>query len=375
MAGKLRTVSVALAGAVAMLTVGVLVAPAASANSARHLFVSTKGTDSGACGAASKPCRTIGQAVTNAAPGGEVSVAEGRYAESVSVGKRLELEGHDATIDAKGKINGVALSAGASWSRVHGFTVTNAIGEGIVATANDRVRIDDNVVENNDQGGQGTPTSYPLCQAQGPIPGDCGEAVHLDGTTHARLDHNLVQNNVGGILVSDDAASSHDNWITHNVAKNNKLDCGITMPSHTSNGVHDNVIAFNTSTGNGGAGVLLAASGPTTKDDNNLVTGNRIWGNGEVGVQLHAHAPNQSIEGNRIIDNWIGTNNTAGDRDAGDLQTTGVIVFSAVVPVKSIVIRDNTIANDHFGIWLSKNVSTGGISDNNFIGVAVPVHQ
>lgn len=371
---RLRTVAGALAGTAALLGATAIVAPAASAHESSHLFVSKKGHDTATCGEASEPCLTIGQAVKNAPAGGEISVAEGTYAESVAVGKRLELEGHEATIDASGKINGISLSAGASWSEVRGFTVKNAIGEGIVSTANTGVHIVLNVVEHNDMGAH-TPTTYPLCSANGPVPGDCGEGLHLDGTTHARVDHNIVQNNVGGMLISDDAASSHHNWITHNIVRNNKEDCGITMPSHTTNTVHDNVVAFNTATGNGAAGVLIAASGPGDNDFNNLIKGNKIWGNGEGGVMMHAHAPGQNMDGNRIIDNWIGTNNTVGDMDAGDFQTTGVIVFSAVVPVKGLVVQDNHISNNHFGIWLSKNVATGGIDDNTFANVTVPVQQ
>jgi nitrous oxidase accessory protein NosD len=191
----------------------------------------------------------------------------------------------------------------------------------------------------------------------------------------AVIDHNLVRHNVGGILASDDAAALHDNWITHNVAKDNMEDCGITVPSHTSNGVFHNFIEHNVSTGNGGAGILLAASGPGTRDDDNVIKDNRIWGNGEVGVQLHAHAPNQSLEGNSIVDNWIGTNNTMGDMDFNDLQTTGIIVGSAVVPVHNVKIRDNRISDDHFGIFLTPNVATGSITDNHFNHLVVPVQH
>ncbi len=375
-AGRLRAGVVAVTAATAMLGAGAVVAPAASANeSASHLFVSTKGHDGATCGEAESPCRTIGQAVKNARAGGEVSVREGTYTESVTIAKRLELTGDDAVIDATGQINGISLTAAASGSEVRGFTVRNAIGEGILSTANDGVRISWNIVEKNDTGAHDPSTTYPLCQANGPIPGDCGEGLHLDGTTHARVDHNIVRNNVGGMLISDDAASSHNNWITHNVVKDNKEDCGITMPSHTTNTVHDNVIAFNTSTGNGAAGVLIAASGPGDNDFHNLVQGNRIWGNGEGGVMMHAHAPAQNMDDNRVIGNWIGTNNKVGDMDSGDMQTTGIIVFSAVVPVKGTVIHDNTIENNHFGIWLSKTIATGGISDNSFDDVAVHVFQ
>jgi nitrous oxidase accessory protein NosD len=139
--------------------------------------------------------------------------------------------------------------------------------------------------------------------------------------------------------------------------------------------VFNNVIRDNVSANNGAAGILIAAAGPGMKAHDNVVDDNKVWGNGEGGVQLHAHAPGQSIDNNRITDNWIGTNTTAGDPDAGITQTTGVIVFSAVVPVNGTVIRGNVIAHNHFGIWLSPNVANGGITHNRFRDVVVPVQQ
>lgn len=390
-AGRLRGAAAGIAGVIALLGATVAVAPAAWAKEGKHqeqhqrdhhegadLTVSTQGHDSATCGSEDHACRTIGQAVKNASPGDEISVRKGTYAESVTIDKKLELTSDGAVIDAFGHINGIALTKDASWSEVRGFKIINAIGEGLVSTANTGVEISWNTIENNNQGGTVPPkqaTTYPLCTPQGPIPGDCGEGLHLDGTVKARVEHNVVRDNVGGMLISDDAASSHDNWIAHNLVKDNKLDCGITMPSHSTHTVHDNVIAYNTSTGNGAAGVLIAASGPGDNDYNNTIKGNRIWGNGEGGVMMHAHAPGQTMDGNKVIDNWIGTNNSMGDMDSGDMQTTGIIVFSAVVPVNGTVIHDNTIVNNHFGIWLSKIVNSSQVDDNAFHNVVVPVQQ
>ncbi|HZR14368.1 MAG TPA: NosD domain-containing protein [Acidimicrobiia bacterium] len=382
--GRIRRFAVGVvAAAVATFGAAVAVAPAASADGggARHLYVAPTGNDGPSCGRHENPCRTIGAAVAKSVPGGEISVARGVYTEMVTVTIKLELEGHDATIDATGKINGIDISGpGASWSRVHGFTVKSAIGEGILASGVDHVSIDHDVVDGNDRGSSGVPNfvpnSYMECQGQGNVPGDCGEGVHLQGTTNSRVDDTIVMHNTGGILVSDDFTASHGNKITDNVAKDNLFDCGITMPAHDpAGGVYDNLVEGNVSTGNGGAGVLIAAAGPGMKAYDNVVRDNRIWNNGEGGVQLHAHAPGQSIDGNQIVDNDIGTNNTMGDMDSGDLQTTGIIVFSAVVPVNNLVVRDNDISHDHFGIWLSKNVATQHVTDNDFDDVVMPIFQ
>ncbi|MDQ1461760.1 MAG: hypothetical protein QOI08_3244, partial [Actinomycetota bacterium] len=87
------------------------------------------------------------------------------------------------------------------------------------------------------------------------------------------------------------------------------------------------------------------------------------------------HMRLQSIDNNTFTNNVIGTNNTTGDFDAGDLQTSGIIVFSAVVPVHGLVIQHNVIFDDAVGIWLSPNVDTTGITDNSFSNVGTPVQQ
>ena len=48
-----------------------------------------------------------------------------------------------------------------------------------------------------------------------------------------------------------------------------------------------------------------------------------------------------------MIANYFGTNNTVGDTDSGDLATTGMILFSAVVPVTDTLVVGNVIAIQH----------------------------
>jgi hypothetical protein len=82
------------------------------------------------------------------------------------------------------------------------------------------------------------------------------------GVTDSRVLGNLVEGNVGGILVTDETGPSHGNLIAGNVSRNNNEDCGITLPSHnpaavadpTKAGVYDNTVVGNVTTGNGGAG-------------------------------------------------------------------------------------------------------------------------
>lgn len=364
-------------GAAGILVVASIAAaaPPAGATGSGDVYVSVHGHNSKNCGSQSQPCRTITHGVGNARPGATVHVEAGTYAETVMLAKQLTLLGHSATIDASGKTNGVLVGPGASDSTVDGFTVKNAIGEGILVTQVRYVRISHNLVTNNDLGAT-SPSTYPPCQPQGEVPGDCGEGIHLQATSFSQVIGNRVLSNVGGILVSDDIAPAHDNRIAYNVASNNKLDCGITLPSHTpGTGVYNNIVEWNTSTNNGGAGILFAAAVPGTGAHDNIARNNYVAGNGEGGITIHAHTPNQNVDNNKIVQNMVGTNTTAGDPDAGITKTTGVIVFSGVVPVHGTIIRNNVITDNVNGIWLSKNVDKTNIYNNLFANVTTNVFQ
>src|SRR5437868_11121143 len=43
---------------------------------------------------------------------------------------------------------------------------------------------------------------------------DCGEAIHLSGVNHSIVANNVVDDNAGGILISDDIGPNHDNLIS-----------------------------------------------------------------------------------------------------------------------------------------------------------------
>lgn len=65
-----------------------------------------------------------------------------------------------------------------------------------------------------------------------------------------------------------------------------------------------------------------------------------------------------------MIANYFGTNNTVGDTDSGDLATTGIILFSAVVPVTDTLVVGNVIANNTYRIW--QTVQATGLKRNAF---------
>ena len=395
----------------------------------RALYVSRNG----ASGQADKSCRTaaystVQSAVNHAASGATIVVCGGSYTEDVVITTPLKLLGQNgATIrgtkattfmcDQLGP-NGpgsapclAAITIKSSHVTVAGFTVNGAIGEGILATGSLRggsihdVTVEQNRVVGNDTGGipPTTNSPYPQCVEVGQIPGDCGEGIHLMGVDHSKVAHNFIAHNTGGVLLTDEFGPTHDNLIERNVITQNPFDCGVTAPGHNPNaldkngkrqptvaGVYHNVIRANVITNNGtqgeGAGVLFANASAGTASYDNLVQGNFIAGNELSGVTMHAHtiAPGafEDLSGNRVIGNTIGKNNVGSahvpgdplDGTVTDPDTTGVLVFSASVPV-TVTITQNKITNNHFGIWLGVRAHvTATVKNNRFRHVDVPVN-
>jgi hypothetical protein len=418
-----RTVHIASALFVPLLVAGAFAvqAGAASASTAWHrgvLYVSKSARSSNA----DRSCRsaafkTIDSAIAAAPAWGTVVVCAGVYHEQVVISKPLSLKGRHATIDERGVtptlvvsppgVGSLTIFAGVvilgSHVEVEGFTVRNAQGEGILAagvTGTIRhISIEHNAVVHNDLGGGVPPaSSYFECQAQGQVPGDCGEGVHFLAVAYSRIIGNFISGNSGGILLTDETGPTDHNLVEHNVVTDNAADCGITVPGHNPNavnaagvpqpsvaGVYDNVIRNNIVTDNGlkgeGAGVLFANASAGTASYNNLVEDNYIAGNGLSGVTMHAHTlgPNQfeDLNGNNVIGNIIGTNNKDGDTldspaSPEDLQTTGVLVFSGGSPV-TMTIAHNLIFNNEIGIWLSKPVTAHGLLTNSFFNVTTPI--
>ena len=359
------------------------------------LYVSPHGKAGAPC-TRKAPCATIAAAIAAARPGARVTVEGGTYHEMVKITKRVTLIGKGKpTIEAKGLENAIELAGpGAAGSRVEGFTAQHAEMEGILALSTSNVTIAKNVVRENDLGAK---AAKPVgeCAPQGPIPGDCGEGLHLMGTSHARVIANIVSGNSGGILLTDEPGPTAHNLIEKNRVEGNLYDCGITMAGHstkalsstgatqpTLGGIYDNRVLDNTVEGNGvrgeGAGILLAVPAPGGGVYDNLIAGNTADGNGMGGITIHSHAPNQDLNGNRLINNRLsgdgiaGNHGGPGDVDAGISQTVGITIFSAVVPIRQILVKANTISNVHFGIWV-KNAPPISAAANHFKGVAVPV--
>jgi parallel beta-helix repeat protein len=259
----------------------------------------------------------------------------------------------------------------AAGSRVEGFTVHGAYGEGILVLSTSNVVLAGNTVSGNNVGNSGN-TSYGECQIQGEIPGDCGEGIHLMTVTGSNVVDNVSDTNSGGMLYTDELGPTTGNTINGNLVQNNADDCGITLPSHNPNaldangvpqptmgGVFGNTVSNNMALNNGlrgfGAGILFAAADVGMASYNNTVTGNILNGNGLAGVTIHSHTPNQNVSGDIIQNNLIGQNNLLGDGEFGDLMTTGIAVTAATPQTETI--NGNTIYDNVKPIFTTDNVT------------------
>ena len=360
------------------------------------------------------PCSLSG-AVASAVAGDTVIALPGVYHGGAVLDKSIDLRGFGAVIDASSAPtgNGVQIMGpGGSGSSVEGFKIENAQFEGIlvgtapVATStNDGtpvtsgqpvsdVRIEHNVIVNNDAGFGGTAGQ---CFSTPNAPGDCGEGIHLVAVTDSVVDHNYVVDNAGGILLTDEFGPTSHNIVKGNYSSDNTRDCGITLASHSAAvdpatlqptgaaGVFDNLIEDNIVNGNGihgqGAGVLMGGGAPYSGVYGNVIRGNFAYGNGLGGVTIHQHLAGD-LNGNVIVGNTLINNNLDYDEDFAavvDTVTTGILVesgsppgpalppFLVPGPIKNTVIAGNRFFDQKIGIFtLGVDLASTTIAHNVF---------
>jgi Right handed beta helix region len=349
---------------------------------------------------------TISAAVAAAAPGDTIKVDSGTYHEDIVIGKSLSLVGtsRDTTIiDAMGLSNGVYVDGwdnpGLADVVVTGFTVQNANFEGILVNSADDITVWGNIVRENDRSLRSSIAACPGLPAFETLEGsDCGAGIHLIGTVHSAVADNLVEQNSGGILISDETTTSHDDLVQHNLVQNNAYGSGITLASHpayfppgggetgiTSFDVYNVTVSENDSTHNGfgvvggGAGIALLAPGAANRTYANNVVHNRLIGNSMPGVVIHNNlnlggsghnSNNPDVSRNSIVGNYISGNGA--DALLPTKTDTGISIFG-LSPIIDTFVSNNVIDDENIAVAFD-SPSTLNIHLNDFpahhIGIA-----
>ncbi|HEX5234369.1 MAG TPA: right-handed parallel beta-helix repeat-containing protein [Silvibacterium sp.] len=330
----------------------------------------------------------IQTAVNNASRNDVINVSAGTYKEFVTIGKQISLigaAGAAPVIDATGLPHGIFVdgfhNAGLADVTIAGFTVRNALFEGIlVVSASDVVIRNTSVLDNDKSQGlefTGAATGCPGQPGDGVYEndetGDCGGAIHLIGVTNSILSDNTISGNADGVLISDETAESRDNLLIRNTVTDNPLECGIVLASHAPMGhvsppfakhfgVNRNTVTKNVSTGNGvevgGSGVGLFSDGNGMgRVTSNVVVGNTLENNGLGGVAMHTHVgpafglPADDMSGNMIIGNVI-SGNGADQADTATPGTVGININSGGggSPIFDTVIAHNVISDEQVDI-------------------------
>src|SRR6202050_1166874 len=335
--------------------------------------------------------RRITDAIAAATAGSTINVAAGTYAEDVVIPKSLYLIGAGSKttiVDATGQNNAFYVDGldnpKLSTVTIQGFTAKNANFEGIAATNVTDLNVYNNLVTNNDLSLDTKNSTCPGLPAWETSEGlDCGEGIHIDGTSYSTVANNVSEGNAGGILVADDTGKSEYNVISGNTFKDNLYDCGMTQPSHPPYqsarkgvpwGIYYNTFYKNTSTGNGtalpgaGSGILLAGFVPSAIVEGTQIINNTLTNNGLPGVVFHGHSnggtPGVNLENTVVTGNTI-SGNGADTGDAETPGTTGINVFGAAASGKAaaanltgVLISGKTITKQAYAIGVNNSDRT-----------------
>ncbi len=295
---------------------------------------------------------TISGAVAASASGDTINVHPGTYHEGVVITSSLFLVGQNSRttiIDATGLPNGIYVNGFDNPASgfvtlnevaVSGFTVRNANYEGILANNVSNTTIFGNIVVSNDQLASSSCSGLPAFETGETA--DCGGGIHLIGTVHSSVTHNIVYGNAGGILATDETTTTHDDVISNNLVEDNKGAAGITLASYPAYfapdephqgtktyafGTYNVLVTQNLSSGNA-AGVVITALVPGSRAYANHVSANRIVGNAGAGIIVRTGletalpgARNPDASRNALVNNFIAEN---GKRNSSNIQRDAV---------------------------------------------------
>lgn len=341
--------------------------------------------------------------------------------------------GRSVVLDATNLDHAVYIF-GVSGVTVVGCVARNAALEGILVENSNNVHLKNNEVRDNDSAmgttfGQGNPPCPTFLSPGTPGmdviqccpdafsggPGnfpqdndDCGEGIHLRGVTNSVVESNYVHDNIGGILLSDETGTTHDNLIQSNKSSNNLKfggDCGITMASHLActagsdgttgcttappvggilqgNGIYNNQVIYNAASGNGASGVGMFANpgvppGAATKVYGNLVADNVVKNNGEPGISIHVHAANGNADNNTIVENVLSGNGGDEEAEGSPAPNTGIELlsngnfgapFGPAAPIVGTTISQNKINHEGIDVWVGNTATDATVSLNSLLG-------
>ncbi len=336
------------------------------------------------------------------------------------------------SLDATDLDHAVYVS-GVNQVTIEGCVAENAEREGILVEDSSNVTIRRNEVVNNDQAmaktaGHGAPPCptflAPGTPGTGAIqccpdafsggPGnfpfdndDCGEGLHLRSVTASVIEHNLVHDNIGGILLTDETGPNQDNLVVGNTSRDNVKfggDCGVTLPSHIacapgSNdatgctlappgeggifqayGVVHNTVARNVLEHNGAAGTGMFANpgippGAATNASGNLVKENVVTGNGEEGIGIHVHAANGRADHNVVVEDVLSGNGGDAEAEGTPTPRTGIEVFAnpalpgfaPAAPIAGTIVTENRISGEDVDVWVGNNATDAGVFLNSLL--------
>ena len=380
-------------------------------------YVATTGSDgANTCLVSSSPCRTLGRALSVAAPGDTIHVSAGTYPAATdpsgtsntvpSALTSLTIEGvsgKPSTVVITGKGVIYALAVNADGTTVEDLTIQNSGKAGLLvsppAGASTPASVTHETIATNDLvhndrcgwtpgAAKATPTG---CKTATFVP-DYGEGMHLMSVATSTISGNTITHNIGGMLVTDEMGPTHNDTISSNTSSTNTAnggDCGITLAGHNTSAVHTSgptigkpdpsaggdytlTVTGNVADGNGAAGLLDAGGPPGTGVYHNTFTHNRADGNVLAGFTLHSHAPLQDMNTNVVETNTFANNGKAipGDPEgppasADQMQSAGVELLGAIAPVTGTTVEHNTISTEFYGVWLSPHeLHTNAISSN-----------
>lgn len=274
--------------------------PAAGAT----LHVATNGTDGATCGGVATPCRSIGQAVANAASGDRILVQPGRY-DAVHVDKTVTVRSSNGAgvtvvdgclpscpgsetpgvkIDADGVVFG---------GKGRGFTITRASGHGVhIVPGTTGAQVEGNLALGN----------WP---ADNPPGGPAGFMV--EGTGHALVE-NVASGNYEGFRLE---GSGHR--LERNLSAGN-TNTGIRLAS--SGGAGGHVAVGNVSRDNGSFGWEIHDGGSTIRE--NVATGNVGHGFDVSAAGTYTFERNVASANSVGFDAGVGTVNFTGDVASGN---------------------------------------------------------